>query len=563
MGRFFATRVFAVRRFELMTEAISTIAPEVTSPSGPSPVPQEKAERDRIRAAARAYAVAHALVPPLSMSELREHARCLSLEAAIPAAVSDFLMIVLSNEIWRTTVAGIPCRRRVLFLPQCLRSKDRCAGELDELGLLCAGCGNCSIGALQARAEERGYVVLVAEGTTVVTRLLEQGKVDAVIGVGCQSVLERTFPHMAAEAIPGIAIPLYRNGCDRTGVDLDWVRDALELELPVRRHSRVNIDQLRTELDAWFTPNALAATLNRDQTNTEEIGLSWLAKSGKRWRPLLAVCIYQAMTGGRRRPIPASVRSVALAVECFHKASLVHDDIEDNDNFRYGEKTLHREFGVPVALNAGDFLLGEGYRLIAECRTTLSRKVQMLAAAAEGHRTLCLGQGEELSWMRDPAPLSAEQVLAIFRRKTGPAFQVALRLGAICANADAGLHPVLTHFSEALGTAYQIRDDLEDFHGAGMDGDVGAMRPSLLLALAYENAAGAQRERIAAAWRRGCRADDSLEELQPLFVALKVEEKARRLLAAYRDQAFRALEPLRHVELKSLLFRLTWRILGQ
>jgi len=545
-----------------MTHSINAIAPEMTIRPGPSPVPQEKAERDRIRAVAGAYAADHQLVPPLSIGELREHARCLSLEAAIPAAASDFLMIVLSNEMWRATVAGIPCRRRVLFLPQCLRSKDRCAGELDELGLLCAGCGNCAIGALQARAEARGYVVLVAEGTTVVTRLLEQGKVDAVIGVGCSSVLERTFPHMAAEAIPGIAIPLYREGCDRTGVDLDWVRDALELNLPARQHSRVNIDRLRAEIDAWFTPDALVANLNLDRTSTEEIGLSWLAKSGKRWRPLLAVCIYQAMTGGRRRSIPASVRSVALAVECFHKASLVHDDIEDNDNFRYGEKTLHREFGVPIALNAGDFLVGEGYRLIAECRATLSRKVQMLAAAAEGHRTLCLGQGEELFWMRHPAPLSVEQVLAIFRRKTGPAFQVALRLGAICASADVGLHPVLTRFSEALGTAYQIRDDLEDFRDAGADGDVGAMRPSLLLALAYESAAGVQQEQLAAAWRRGCRTDASLEELQPLFAALKVEEKARRLLEVHRDQAFRALEPLRHVELKSLLFRLTWRILG-
>ena len=54
-------------------------------------------------------------------------------------------------------------------------------------------------------------------------------------------------------------------------------------------------------------------------------------------------------------------------MECFHKASLIHDDIEDDDAQRYGEPTLHVEHGVPVALNVGDLLIGEGYRLLAEC----------------------------------------------------------------------------------------------------------------------------------------------------------------------------------------------------
>ena len=64
--------------------------------------------------------------------------------------------------------------------------------------------------------------------------------------------------------------------------------------------------------------------------------------------------------------LPEDLRKVAVAVECFHKASLIHDDIEDNDALRYGEKTLHEEHGVAVALNVGDLLIGEGYRLLAE-----------------------------------------------------------------------------------------------------------------------------------------------------------------------------------------------------
>src|SRR5678816_1128514 len=78
---------------------------------------------------------------------------------------------------------------------------------------------------------------------------------------------------------------------------------------------------------------------------------------------------------------------------------------------RYGEKTLHEEYGVPVALNVGDLLLGEGYRLIAECEVDAESRAAMLKIAAAGHRTLCLGQGAELCWVRNPQQLSSLQVL--------------------------------------------------------------------------------------------------------------------------------------------------------
>jgi len=78
-----------------------------------------------------------------------------------------------------------------------------------------------------------------------------------------------------------------------------------------------------------------------------------------------------------------------------HNALLIHDDIEDNDALRYGEKTLHEEHGVPVALNVGDLLIGEGYRLIASCKVSAEQKAQMVLVASQGQRQLCRGQGAE------------------------------------------------------------------------------------------------------------------------------------------------------------------------
>ena len=60
-----------------------------------------------------------------------------------------------------------------------------------------------------------------------------------------------------------------------------------------------------------------------------------------------------------------SVRRAAISIESFHKASLVHDDIQDGDEFRYGQPTLHIAHGVPTAINVGDYLIGLGYRLVS------------------------------------------------------------------------------------------------------------------------------------------------------------------------------------------------------
>ena len=69
--------------------------------------------------------------------------------------------------------------------------------------------------------------------------------------------------------------------------------------------------------------------------------------------------------------LPDGVRRTALAIETFHKASLVHDDIEDDDTFRYGRETLHRQYGVGTAINVGDYLIGLGYRLVSRERKEL------------------------------------------------------------------------------------------------------------------------------------------------------------------------------------------------
>jgi geranylgeranyl pyrophosphate synthase len=428
-------------------------------------VPPTSEMRRRLRELAAQYVVAAGLVAPLDTTQLQSHAKAIADAQGVGEQFSRFIAVQLNNEVWKPALARIPFERRLLLLPMCLRNRAKCRAAIDELGLSCQQCGSCVIGDLQAQALRLGYVVLVAEGSALVTSLIKAGKVDAIVGVSCMSVLEQVFPFMEAAAIPGIATPLLADGCRDTNVDTDWVWDAMHLTSGDNGSSakRFDLDRLRKEVEAWFTPARLVAHLGDPRTSGQRIAMEWLSRSGKRWRPFLAACAYQAVNAGGDAAPPDDFLKIAIAVECFHKASLVHDDIEDGDEFRYGRKTLHQEYGVPVALNVGDLLLGEGYRMISQCQASDAAKVRMLAAAADGHRTLCIGQGEELSWMCAPGPLSSDSVLEIFRQKTAPAFQVALQLGAIYGGGKEDVHQVLEHYSEALGVAYQIRDDLEDF----------------------------------------------------------------------------------------------------
>ncbi len=520
--------------------------------------PAHADQRERIRARIRAHVGEGGLLPPLDLEELRQNADQVIAQDGLPASYRDFVTVLMGNAVWESTFATIPFSRRVLLLPQCLRSKDSCPAELDEFGLLCEECGRCPTGELQAEAEKLGYVVLIAEGTTVVTKLLQTGQVDAVVGMSCLSALERSFPYTAAAAIPGLAIPLLMDGCDSTGGDFGWVREAIHMASSGQWSGRLDLDTLRSTVSSWFDKDQLEALLQLTGTRTEAIACEWMITGGKRWRPFLAACVFQAVTGPNQEP-PTAMKELAVAVECFHKASLVHDDIEDGDESRYGMATLHKRLGVPIALNIGDLLVGEGYRLISECcDATPAAKARMLAAAARAHRALCLGQGEELAWSHQPAPLTIEEVLEIFRLKTAPAFEFSLTLGAIFAGCNGEVCDVLKAFSDALGTAYQIRDDIEDFTGS--DGDLTAMRPSVLLALAMaENDRGLNQQ---LARMFDCNSETCAAQIRETVARLRLEEKAWQMYEHYRSEAIRALRPLTNSDLKSLLFRIVHKILG-
>ena len=523
-------------------------------------IPPTKAERDLVLSKVRSYLDTSQMVPPMPMDELRQEAELVCDRYGFDVAHKEFIALIINNELWRDTLASIPFERRLLLLPKCMRVEDKCPAPFDELGLLCKKCGLCSIEDLQEEAERMGYAVLVAEGSPIVMAIIETGQIEAIVGVSCLNVLEKVYSYMEAAAIPGIALPLLQDDCIDTNVDLDWVWDSVHLTSEDRTR-RLDLGGLRDEVDSWFEPAALARLLGEPSTDTERLGQKWLAEGGKRWRPFLTVAVYQALL---EEPQPFDeltddLRRVAISVECFHKASLIHDDIEDDDSERYGGKTLHESHGVPVALNLGDFLLGEGYRLLAESDAPADRRAEMLRLAAAGHRSLSVGQGEELMWTNNPKPLRPQEVVAIFRGKTAPAFSTALRIGAAMGGADESMHTALDAFSDALGVAYQIRDDLDDLQAAREAGEAPETRPTIPWAIAHQTAKKEQRAAVTQAWIQG----GDPEAIYQLLESLEATERSAELYQAYKDEAIRSLRGLDNANVKGLLRRVVGKIFDE
>ncbi|MGN0827328.1 MAG: polyprenyl synthetase family protein [Kiritimatiellia bacterium] len=212
-----------------------------------------------------------------------------------------------------------------------------------------------------------------------------------------------------------------------------------------------------TDPKTWFTPDALQPYWH-DTTPPAQIALAYLAQDGKRFRPRLLATLYTTL-GGTSQTIP---RQLAIAIECFHKASLIHDDIEDSDPTRDGYPALHTQYGIPTAINTGDYLVAQGYQLILQTPLDQPTLLQIVTHATRAYHALAQGQGEELALSNAPQPPTQTTILRLHERKTAAAFRAAVLIGATAAGAPAPLCNALGTFATAAGIAYQIADDFND-----------------------------------------------------------------------------------------------------
>ncbi len=519
-------------------------------------IPQSTIELTKIRQIVEKYVLKKKLTPPLQKDELIFHSKNIVSKYPEYYSYIKLLAVIINNYSWMPVVAQIPFEKRILLLPKCMRSTNACNAKFDALGLLCELCGSCNIGSFTTDAEILGYHTIVSAGTPPVTMLLKSGSVECIIGIACMESIEKSFQLAVDAAIPSIAIPLYNSDCKDSSVDNKWINEVIPvIDTDSSNKERINLEQIRNEIYEWFSLeniNKLFGVNNK----TAKIANQWLASGGKHWRPLIMVSIYKTIEK-EKNISEDTLMKLAVAVECFHKASLVHDDIVDEDTERYKQKTLHEQHGIPIAINIGDLLTGYGYQMIAQSGANAKQIQKLLKIAAIGHRDLCFGQGQELLWQKTNDILNIPEILNIFSNKTSPAFEVALKFGAVLANSNNEILNTLTKYSNALGIAYQIKDDLEDFKIENNIKDINVLSPSLVTAILSENMKDKVKLLINNIESGDTNASEKLYELAKHEKAI---EKTHNMLEKYQKEALDTLSEICNSSLKILLFRIVKKI---
>jgi geranylgeranyl pyrophosphate synthase len=552
-------------------------------------VPETLELREEIKQQAEIFARSLDKSRPFTRAQLEQHGRTLLTQLEQPEKYLGFTMVMIGNFFWKQQFLALPFNRRMLLLPHCLKHADGCPADYDEFGLDCEKCGACSIADYKVRAEQLGYKVLVAEGSPVVLKIIVSGHIDGILGVACLNVLEKAIDKVLIAGVPSYAIPLHSGDCKNTTLDESWVWECLDKYEPLTAPQTSSYVPLMRRIQTVFedrfdglVPGAVPASeaaAGAPLTCTATIGRDWLQHGGKRLRPFVTLAAYDALTGAAAlnaksdEDLPdysAGVLKTAMAIEAFHKASLVHDDIEDSDEYRYGRRTIHEEHGIGTAINVGDYLIGLGYRLLSSSHGDLPADAvaDIVDRMAQAHVKLCEGQGAELRWTQTRVMLTPLEAMKVYALKTSPAFEAALYAGLRMAGPVDQYEAMMSQFCRHVGVGFQILNDLQDWHEHDANKvraarDAEDAKPTLLMALAAEAANPEQRARLDRIVSGEIPAQERVDQLRSLYEELDVFEKAEALVDKFRARAEALADEMQPDALRQLLYFLTDTILAQ
>ena len=185
-----------------------------------------------------------------------------------------------------------------------------------------------------------------------------------------------------------------------------------------------------------------------------------LMAGGKRIRPVLVIATYQIFKEDIQECMP-----FAVAIEMVHNFSLIHDDLPgiDNDDFRHGKPTNHKQFNEATAILAGDGLLNNAYKVISKSlenskKDELTKKIKVFQEFSNAVNKMIIG--EFVDTEVEGQQISEETLEYIHKNKTGALLTLCVRMGAILADASQGDLEKLTSYAEKIGLAFQIKDDI-------------------------------------------------------------------------------------------------------
>ncbi|MBI5223047.1 polyprenyl synthetase family protein [Candidatus Micrarchaeota archaeon] len=207
----------------------------------------------------------------------------------------------------------------------------------------------------------------------------------------------------------------------------------------------------------------LVSILSLEDPQIYGLLIPYLRAGGKRVRPLLVYLC--AAASGRKTPDPI-LEEIASIIELFHNFTLVHDDIEDDSQFRRGQPTLHLSHGLPMALNSGDALYTLLLKRLVALGLSPTEQIKFQNLALDSFKRVVDGQGKEIFWIKENKfTVTQSEYLDMISGKTSALIGFSCRSGSFIAGADEKTQKCFERFGEKLGLAFQIHDDVLNLIG--------------------------------------------------------------------------------------------------
>jgi geranylgeranyl diphosphate synthase type II len=249
-------------------------------------------------------------------------------------------------------------------------------------------------------------------------------------------------------------------------------------------------------------PTIIGSIPNREpKQHLYDLVTSHLSRAGKGIRPALCIATCRAFGGRAEQAAPS-----AAAIELMHNAFLIHDDIEDSSEYRRDHPTLHRQYGIPLAVNVGDAMNAMSLRLLRQNLSLLGPELAWRIFDEFDHMSLetIEGQAMELGWIRDNDCNRTEEdyLLMVLKKTCWYSFIHPCRIGALLSRGDTFDLDGFNRFGYYLGTAFQIRDDVLNLvgdrsrYGKETGGDLLEGKRTLILAHLFKNCNAQHRERL-------------------------------------------------------------------
>ena len=233
-----------------------------------------------------------------------------------------------------------------------------------------------------------------------------------------------------------------------------------------------------------------------------EVARYIIAGGGKRLRPALLLLACGALECDDARRF-----DLAAVVEFIHTATLLHDDVVDDSTLRRGRSTANEIFGNPASVLVGDFLYSRAFQMMVE-----AGDMRIMETLAEATNVIAEGEVLQLMNMHD-AGLDQAGYLRVIRSKTAKLFEASARIGALLAQAPPEIEAACATYGQALGTAFQVIDDILDYDGdtqemgKNLGDDLREGKVTLPLIIAMQRASAAQTAVIREAIETGNLAD--------------------------------------------------------